>query len=146
MVYFANLCVSLRDRLCDVAGHVSAQSLDFLDLDEISSFLNWKHQYVSMLKESHRGWTLASFHPGMVYSANLGVNLRDRLCDVAGHVSAQLLDFLDLDEISSFLNWKREYVPIRKEGRCGWTLTILLAFVVLYQVQSVVGNKPSHRA
>ena len=44
MVYFANLCVNQRDRLCDVASYVSAQSLDFLDLDEISTFLNWKHQ------------------------------------------------------------------------------------------------------
>ena len=51
MVCFANLCVNLRDRLCDVARHVSAQSLDFLDLDEISSFLNWKRQYVSILKK-----------------------------------------------------------------------------------------------
>ena len=51
MVYFANLFVNLRDRLCDVARHVSAQSLDFLDLDEISSFLNWKRQYVSILKK-----------------------------------------------------------------------------------------------
>ena len=46
MVYFTNLCVDQRDRLCDVARHVSAQSLAFLDLDEISSFLNWKHLYV----------------------------------------------------------------------------------------------------
>ena len=49
MVYFANLCVNLRDRLCDVARYVSAQSLDLLDLDETSSFLNWKHQYVSII-------------------------------------------------------------------------------------------------
>jgi len=49
MVYSANLCVNLRDSLCDVARHVSAQSLDFLDLDEISSFLDWKRQYVSIL-------------------------------------------------------------------------------------------------
>ncbi len=42
MVYFANLCVNLRGSLCDVASHVSAEPLDFLDLDEISSFLNWK--------------------------------------------------------------------------------------------------------
>ena len=44
MAYSANLCVNLQDRLCDVAGHASAQSFDFLDLDEISSFLDWKHQ------------------------------------------------------------------------------------------------------
>ena len=53
----------------------------------------------------------------MVYFANLCVNLRDRLCDVARHVSAQTLDFLDLDEISSFLNWKRSHVPIHKKER-----------------------------
>ncbi len=51
MVYFANLCVNLRDRLCDVARHVSALLLGFLDLDEISSFLNWKRQLVPILKE-----------------------------------------------------------------------------------------------
>ena len=53
MVYFANLCVNLRDRLCDVARYVSAQSLDFLDLDEISSFLDRKRQWVSILQEEH---------------------------------------------------------------------------------------------
>ncbi len=52
MVYFANLCVNLRSSLCDVASHVSAEPLDFLDLDEISSFLNWKRQCVSILKEA----------------------------------------------------------------------------------------------
>ncbi len=31
---------------------------------------------------------LASFHPEMVYFANLGVNLRGSLCDVVNHVSA----------------------------------------------------------
>ena len=55
MVYFANLCVNLRDRLCDVARHVSAQTLDFLDLDEISSFLNWKHSHVPIHKKE-RSW------------------------------------------------------------------------------------------
>ncbi len=52
MVYFANLCVNLRGSLCDVASHVSAEPLDCLDLDEISSFLNWKHSYVSIAKEA----------------------------------------------------------------------------------------------
>ena len=51
MVYLANLCVNLRDRLCNVARHVSAQSLDFLDLDEISTFMNWKRQNVPILKQ-----------------------------------------------------------------------------------------------
>ncbi len=51
MVYSANLCVNLRGSLCDVASHVSAEPLDFLDLDEISSFLNWKRQCVSILRE-----------------------------------------------------------------------------------------------
>jgi hypothetical protein len=58
MVYFANpanfigMCVILRDRLCPARrDHVSAQSLDSLDLDEISSFLNWKRHYVPIFKE-----------------------------------------------------------------------------------------------
>ena len=65
MVHFANLCVNpsaigsasgdsrvgLRGRSCAAErDHVSAQSLDFLGLDEISSFLNWKHHNVSILK------------------------------------------------------------------------------------------------
>ncbi len=64
MVYSANpanyigMFVNLRDGLCDVARHVSAQSLDFLDLDEISSFLNWKHQCLPILKEV-RPWMAA---------------------------------------------------------------------------------------
>jgi len=43
MAYFANLCVNLRDFLCDILEYVFAQSLDFLDIDKIFSFLNWKH-------------------------------------------------------------------------------------------------------
>ena len=41
MVYSANLCVNPpgADRFLDV-----------LDLGEISSFLDWKHQYVPILK------------------------------------------------------------------------------------------------
>ena len=35
-----------------MARYVSAQLLDFLDLDEISSFLNWKHPYVCILRNS----------------------------------------------------------------------------------------------
>ncbi len=47
-----------------------------------------------------------SFHPEMVFFANLGVNLRGCLCGVLQYASAQPLDFLDLDKKSSFLNWK----------------------------------------
>jgi hypothetical protein len=64
MVYFANLCVNLRDRLCDVARHVSAQSLDFLDLDEISSFLNWERQNVSSLKRT-ASWMGTGWFPSI---------------------------------------------------------------------------------
>jgi hypothetical protein len=49
---------------------------------------------------------LASFHPQMVFLPNLGVNRRVCLCDVASYVSAQTLDFLDLGQKSSFLDWK----------------------------------------
>ncbi|MGM0663785.1 MAG: hypothetical protein ACQET7_06295 [Thermodesulfobacteriota bacterium] len=40
----------------------------------------------------------ASFHPEMVFFANLGVNLRGCLCGVLQYASAQPLDFLDLDK------------------------------------------------
>jgi len=42
----------------------------------------------------------------MVFLRNLGVNLRDSLCDVLQYVSAQSLDFLDLAQKLSFLDWK----------------------------------------
>jgi hypothetical protein len=42
MALFRNLCVNLRDFLCGVPEYASAQSLDFLDLAENRSFLNWK--------------------------------------------------------------------------------------------------------
>jgi hypothetical protein len=42
----------------------------------------------------------------MAFFRNLGVNLRDRLCDVPRYASAQSLDFLDLAKNCSFLNWK----------------------------------------
>ena len=42
MAPFRNLCVNLRDFLCGVREYASAQSLDFLDLAENRSFLNWK--------------------------------------------------------------------------------------------------------
>jgi len=42
MAFFRNLGVNRRDSLCDVLKHVSAQSLDFLDLAQKFSFLDWK--------------------------------------------------------------------------------------------------------
>ncbi len=53
----------------------------------------------------------------MALFRNLGVNLRDRLCDVQMYVSAQSLDFLDLAKNCSFLNWKLviNRTPITKE-------------------------------
>jgi len=48
----------------------------------------------------------------MVFLPNIGVNLRCYLCGVARYASAQQLDFLDLEQKSSFVNWKRRYVPI----------------------------------
>jgi len=47
----------------------------------------------------------------MVFLPNIGVNLRVCLCDVARYVSAQPLDFLDLEQKSTFLDWKRYIVP-----------------------------------
>jgi len=43
----------------------------------------------------------------MVFLPNLGVNLLSCLCDVARYISAQELDFLDLEQKSSSVNWKR---------------------------------------
>jgi len=43
MVFLPNLGVNRRVCLCDVASYVSAQTLDFLDLGQKSSFLVWKH-------------------------------------------------------------------------------------------------------
>jgi hypothetical protein len=48
----------------------------------------------------------------MVFLPNLGVNLRAGLCGVVNYASAQALDFLDLGQKSSFLDWKLQNVPI----------------------------------
>jgi hypothetical protein len=40
MVFWKNLCVKRRHRLCGVARYASAQWLDFLDLDQKFSFVN----------------------------------------------------------------------------------------------------------
>jgi hypothetical protein len=49
---------------------------------------------------------LSSFHPQMVFLPNLSVNLCAYLCGVVNYASAQALDFLDLGQKSSFLDWK----------------------------------------
>ena len=48
----------------------------------------------------------------MVFLPNLGVNLRVCLCGVVNYASAQALDFLDLGQKSTFLDWKHQKVPI----------------------------------
>ena len=48
----------------------------------------------------------------MALFRNLGVKLRDRLCDVRSYVSAQTLDFLDLAKNCSFLIWKLRSVLV----------------------------------
>jgi len=48
----------------------------------------------------------------MVFLPNVGVNLRPCLCGVVNYASAQTLDFLDLGQKSSFLDWKHQQVPI----------------------------------
>jgi hypothetical protein len=49
---------------------------------------------------------LGSVHPEMALSRNLGVNPRDSLCGVLPYASEQFLDFLDLAQKFSFLDWK----------------------------------------
>jgi len=68
---------------------------------------------------------LASFHPQMVFLPNLSVNLRVCLCGVANYASAQALDFLDLGQKSSFLDWKHQKVPFFGNGLL-WTGTIYI--------------------
>ncbi len=48
----------------------------------------------------------------MALLRDFGVNRRSRLCDVASYVSAQELDFLDLEQKSSSVNWKHQKVPM----------------------------------
>ncbi|VBB46105.1 hypothetical protein TRIP_B40029 [uncultured Desulfatiglans sp.] len=48
----------------------------------------------------------ASFHPEMVFLANLGVNLHVCLYGDLQVASAQTLDFLDIGQKSSFPDWK----------------------------------------
>ncbi|VBB44574.1 hypothetical protein TRIP_B330678 [uncultured Desulfatiglans sp.] len=47
-----------------------------------------------------------SFHPEMVFLANLGVNLHVCLCGDPQVASAQTLDFIDIGQKSSFPDWK----------------------------------------
>ncbi len=59
----------------------------------------------------------------MALFRNLGVNLRDCLCDVPMYVSAQSLEFLDLAKKYSFLNWKLTLVPAIQRFIYGWALS-----------------------
>ncbi|MGM0663549.1 MAG: hypothetical protein ACQET7_05105, partial [Thermodesulfobacteriota bacterium] len=86
MVFFANLGVNLRGCLCGVLQYASAQPLDLLDLDKKSSFLNWK---LASAQKAFLDGHEPSFHPEMVFFANLGVNLRGCLCGVLQYASAQ---------------------------------------------------------
>jgi hypothetical protein len=62
----------------------------------------------------------------MVFLPNLSVNLRACLCGVVNYASAQALDFLDLGQKSSFLDWKHQMVPFFGKGLL-WTGTILVS-------------------
>jgi len=59
---------------------------------------------------------ITSFHPQMVFLPNLSVNLRACFCGVVNYASAQALDFLDLGQKSSFLDWKHQKVPFFGNG------------------------------
>ena len=73
------------------------------------------------------GALLTSFHPQMVFLPNLSVNLRACLCGVVNYASAQALDFLDLGQKSSFLDWKHHKVPFFGNGLL-WTGTNYSAY------------------
>jgi hypothetical protein len=59
----------------------------------------------------------------MVFLPNFGVNLRPCLCGVVNYASAQALDFLELGQKFSFLDWKHHQVPIILTFIYGWALT-----------------------
>jgi len=63
MVFLLNLGVNRCSRLCDVASYASAQELDFLDLEQKPSSVNWKLQKVPMPILPIYGWALAGFTP-----------------------------------------------------------------------------------
>jgi hypothetical protein len=65
----------------------------------------------------------------MVFLPNLGVNLRVCLCGVVNYASAQALDFLDLGQKSTFLDWKHHKVPIVDKGLL-WMGTIYRRIVI----------------
>jgi hypothetical protein len=60
MVFLPNFCVNLRPCLCGVVNYASAQALDFLELGQKSSFLNWKHQRVPIILMAIYGWALSN--------------------------------------------------------------------------------------
>jgi len=51
MVFLPNVSVNLRACLCGVVNYASAQAIDFLDLGQKSSFLDWKHQQMPIFKD-----------------------------------------------------------------------------------------------
>ena len=58
MAFLPNFCVNLRPCLCGVKNYASAQSLDFLELGQKFSFLDWKHHQVPVIEKPLYGWAL----------------------------------------------------------------------------------------
>jgi hypothetical protein len=56
MVFLRNFCVNLRACLCGAVNYASAQALDFLELGQKSSFLDWKHHQVPIILRAIYGW------------------------------------------------------------------------------------------
>ncbi len=52
MAFLPNFCVNLRVCLCGVKNYASAQALDFLDLGQKFSFLDWKHHQVPIISKN----------------------------------------------------------------------------------------------
>ena len=82
----------------------------------------------------------------MVFLPNLGVNRRACLCGVVLYASAQALDFLDLEQKSSLLDWKHLKVPVLDNGHL-WTGTSLetAAFFCKTGRQTLAENKDPNR-
>jgi hypothetical protein len=60
----------------------------------------------------------------MAFLPHLRVNLHNCLCGIPKYASAQLLDFLDLGQKFSFMNWKTLLVSIRSNSTRGRILLI----------------------
>ena len=86
MVFLPNLGVNRRDRLCGIQEYASAHSLDFLDLGQKSSFLNWKRRQVSIFKKIINGWALSKYKH-LLKIEPIGISYAEGKGNITGFIS-----------------------------------------------------------